>query len=122
MKYENLYDDFIKLFPEDKEYFEQLEEENDIERDTMHLMFGMIVCPFLHKIVEEEPEKAKVAFEFIEQMETCGDDEIANVADVSVIEIIMTDENGGLEKFKEYLGNKTAESVIYMSQFFSFKE
>ena len=59
MKYEELYDGFVSLFPEDKEFFEELERESGVERDTMHFMFGVVVCPFLHKVVEEDSEKAK---------------------------------------------------------------
>ena len=39
MKYEDLYDEFINLFPEDKEFFKRFEEETGAERSIgMHIM------------------------------------------------------------------------------------
>ena len=118
MNYETIYQDFIDLFPDDQKYFEELQKENDVDTDTMYLLFGMVVCPFLHKIVEESDEKAKKAFQFIENMELSNDDEIANLADVGILEVILTDENGGINKFKNYLGEKTMKSVKHLSNFF----
>lgn len=47
MIYKELYDEFITLFPEDKEYFRSKEEETGAEReDGMHVMFGLIICPY----------------------------------------------------------------------------
>lgn len=121
MKYETIYEDFINMFPEDAHYFKKLEKENDVDKETMYLLFGMVICPFLHKVVEEDEEKARKAFHFIEQMESSDDDEIANLADVGILEVIMTDENGGYPKFGKYLGVNTKKSVQWLSQFFAIK-
>ena len=51
MKYESLYDEFVEMFPEDLEHFDELAEESSAEReDGMHIMFGMVVCPFILNI------------------------------------------------------------------------
>ena len=120
MKYEDLYDEFINLFPEDKEFFKKLEEETGAERSIgMHIMFGLVVSPYILRLLEKEPEKAKKAFEFIEKMETSEDDRIANVADVSVLEILITEEDGGIEKIRKYLGPKSLASVSHSAQYFN---
>ena len=120
MKYEDLYDEFINLFPEDKEFFKRLEEETGAERSIgMHIMFGLVVSPYILRLLEKEPEKAKKAFEFIEKMETSEDERIANVADVSVLEILITEEDGGIEKIRKYLGPKSLASVSHSSQYFN---
>ena len=120
MKYEDLYDDFINLFPEDKEFFKKLEEETGAERSIgMHIMFGLVVSPYILRLLEKEPEKAKKAFEFIEKMETSEDERIANVADVSVLEILITEEDGGIEKIRKYLGPKSLASVSHSAQYFN---
>ena len=63
MKYEDLYDEFINLFPEDKEFFKRLEEETGAVRSIgMHIMFGLVVSPYILRLLEKEPEKAKKAF------------------------------------------------------------
>ena len=120
MKYEDLYDEFINLFPEDKEFFKRLEEETGAVRSIgMHIMFGLVVSPYILRLLEKEPEKAKKAFEFIEKMETSEDERIANVADVSVLEILITEEDGGIEKIRKYLGPKSLASVSHSSQYFN---
>ena len=120
MKYEDLYDEFINLFPEDKEFFKRLEEETGAERSIgMHIMFGLVVSPYILRLLEKEPEKAKKAFEFIEKMETSEDERIANVADVSVLEILITEEDGGIEKICKYLGPKSLASVSHSAQYFN---
>ena len=120
MKYEDLYDEFINLFPEDKEFFKRLEEETGAVRSIgMHIMFGLVVSPYILRLLEKEPEKAKKAFEFIEKMETSEDERIANVADVSVLEILITEEDGGIEKIRKYLGPKSLASVTHSAQYFN---
>ena len=62
MKYQDLYDEFIKLFPEDRDFFCEKEKETGAERtDGMHIMFGFIVCPYIIKIATEDPGKAQKA-------------------------------------------------------------
>ena len=119
MRYEELYDEFIKLFPENKGFFLEKEEETGAERsDGMHIMFSFVVCPFLLKIADEDSLKTQRAFDFIEQMELDEDSMVANVAEVTVLENLMTDEKGGLNKFGKFLGKESLSTVKHMSQFF----
>ena len=119
MKYEKLYEDFKSLFPEDNEYFVRLEEETGADEDCgMHVVFGMVVSPYLIMVADENPLKAQKAFVFVEQMEICGDEKIANVAEVSVLEVIMTDENGGMKKLGGFLGNESRKTVEHLAHYF----
>ena len=59
MKYEELYDEFKKLFPEYADYFKAKEEETGAEVEIgMHVVFGMVVCPFIIKMAEDEIGRA----------------------------------------------------------------
>lgn len=119
MIYEELYDEFIKLFPEDKGFFREKEKETGAEMgDGMHIMFSFVVCPFILKIADEDPQKTQRAFDFIEQMELDEDDMVANVAEVTILENVMTDENGGMKKFGKFLGEESLKTVKHLSQFF----
>ena len=63
MKYEELYNDFKKLFPEDSDYF--AEQEKKLGRNSLDLItvvFDSIVSPYLIKLADENPQKAKKAF------------------------------------------------------------
>ena len=123
MRYEELYDDFKALFPENADYFSEQEGKTGADKDDgMHVLFGMIVCPFLISLADKAPEKARKAFEYIEQMLICGDDNIANVAEVSVLEVIMTDEKGGRAKIGKYLGTESLKAVEHLSHYFNIQE
>ena len=120
MKYEDLYDEFTNLFPEDLECFKRFEEETGAERYIgMHIMFGLVVSPYILDLLNKDPEKARRAFEFIEEMETSEDERISNVADVSVLEYLLTDENGGIEKMEPFLGKESLAAVRHMSRYFN---
>lgn len=120
MKYDELYNAFVNLFPEDKEVFDQLKEDADVDEheDGMHIMFGMVVVPYIRKIVSENPAKAKKAFDFLEEMELDDNPDIGNVAEVSVLEALMNDE-GGMNKYMTYIGPESLKAARYMAQFYN---
>ena len=119
MKYQELYDEFIKLFPEDGEFFSRLEEETKADRsDGMHIMFGMVVCPFLFKILEEDSQKTQKAFDFVEKMVSSGDDDIVNVAEVTILENLITEQSKDYLKFSKYLGKESLETINRLSHYF----
>ena len=50
MKYEELYKDFISIFPEDSDFFEEKSRENDAEEsDGMHIMFWCFSNTWFHR-------------------------------------------------------------------------
>ena len=111
MRYEDLYNDFKRLFPEDQAYFEIKEKETAASVDDgMHVVFAMIVVPFLKNIVKESPDKAKKAFEFLEKMETDTDIRIAEIVEFSVLESLMDDDDLK-EKYIRYMGHETCMAV-----------
>ena len=120
MKYDELYDSFVRLFPEDRLVFELLESEADVNEneDGMHIMFGMVIVPYIKRIVNESPAKTKKAFDFVEKMMLDENPEIGNVAEVSILEALITDKEG-IKKYLEYIGPKSLEAARYMSQFYN---
>ena len=120
MKYEDLYDEFINLFPEDHEQFKRLEEKTGAERSIgMHIVFGLVVSPYILSLLEKDHEKAKQAFDFVEKMEISEDERIVNVADVSVLEILITEETCGIEKIRKYLGPESLASVSHTAKYYN---
>ncbi len=122
MKYEELYGEFKKLFPEYADYFKAKEEETGAEVEIgMHVVFGMVVCPFIIKMAEEDPKNAQMAFDFVEQMLTLENSKNSNVAEVTVLEDLMTEDNGGFRKLGRYFGEGSLKSVRHLSQFFDIQ-
>ena len=120
MKYDELYNAFVKRFPEDKEVFDQLKLDADVDEheDGMHIMFGMVVVPYIRKIVGENSAKTNKAFGFLEEMLLDDNPDIGNVAEVSVLEVLMNDE-GGMKKYMVYIGPESLKAARYMSQFYN---
>ncbi len=119
MKYEELYKDFISLFPEDKPFFDELCEQTSAEEtDGMYIMFSFVLVPFLKRIVKESPEKTKRAFDFFEEMEKSGDNDIAGLLEGTVLENILTDETNDFDIYLPYLGKETKEAAHAVARWF----
>ncbi len=119
MKYEDLYSDFISLFPEDMDFFKKREEETGADvADGIHVVFGMVVVPFITKIVKETPDKAKKAFEFFEEMETSGDSQIAEVLEFTVLENLLTEDKGMIPEYAKYFGEETKAAATAVGKWF----
>ena len=122
MKYDELYHTFTNLFPEDRAVFDQLELDADVDEheDGMHIMFGMVIVPYIRRMVNESPSKTKKIFDFLEKMELDENPDIGNVAEVSVLEALMTDE-GGMKNYMDYIGPASLKAARYMSQFYNIE-
>ncbi len=119
MIYNNLYDEFLNLFPEDRDIFEQLEKETKVikSEDGVYVMYDMVVVPYIKKIVDENSEKTKRAFAFFELMEKDADPEVGNVVEVSVLESLISDEDG-FKKYIPFVGKETLKAARRIAQYF----
>ncbi len=119
MKYEDLYTDFLSLFPEDIEYFKKCEEETGATSEVgIHVVFGMVVVPFITKIVKDAPDKAKKAFEFFEEMEKSDDPQIAEVLEFTVLENLLTEDKDMMSEYAKYFGKETKEAAASVGKWF----
>ena len=120
MKYEEIYDEFKKLFPEYADYFKAKEEETGAEVETgMHVVFGMVVVPFVAKIVKESPDKAKKAFDYFEKMETSGDPKIAEVVEFTILENLLTEDKEAVPEYEKYFGEETKVAAKAVGKWFN---
>ncbi|MBQ6264292.1 MAG: hypothetical protein IJK60_02455 [Clostridia bacterium] len=119
MKYEELYKDFISLFPDDKPFFDELCEKNAVdETDGTHIQFAFVVIPFIKRIIKESPEKTKRAFDFFEEMEKTGITDIQEVVDFTVLETLLNDEPYDFDIYVPYLGKETKEAAHAVARWF----
>ena len=121
MEYNRLYDGFIKLFPDDQEVFDTLSSKNSAyEEDGMHIVFGMIVVPYLQSIVLHEPSKAKKAFDYIEEMEKSGDPMIAEVVEFTILEALIDAEDPNIHReCLKYMGEETKAALNNIGKWFN---
>ena len=75
MKYDELYKKFISEFPDDEPAINAIAAENAVDNeDGMHIAFGMVVLPFLSRLVEEnQTAKIEKAFAYFEEMASSDD-------------------------------------------------
>lgn len=119
MKYDTLYDEFIKCFPDDLPRLQEIAECAAVERsDGMHIMFGMVVMPFVIELVESGNEpKLKLAFKFFERMAEADDIRISEVLEFTVLETFISRGKFTLKKCKTYMGKKTLECCLAVERY-----
>lgn len=119
MKYDSLYDEFLRCFPDDAASLNTRAKELSVEpSDGMHIMFGMVVVPFVLTLVEEKNEaKLKTAFHFFERMETSGDAMISEVLEFTVLEDLASQEKNILNCCKSYMEIETLKGCQAVEQY-----
>lgn len=119
MKYETLYEEFTRLFPNDLNRLQKIAENVSAEpSDGMHIMFGMVVIPFIMKLLEHD-DKAKltIAFEFFEKMATDNNPMVSEVLEFTILEDIISRGADVLNKCKPYMKQHTLESCLAVEQY-----
>lgn len=119
MKYDTLYDEFLKSFPEDAAALNARAGEMSVDpSDGMHIMFGMVIVPFILKLVEDKNEiKLKAAFHFFERMQNSGDALIAEVLEFTVLEDLISREKSVLDSCKAYMESETRKACRAVERF-----
>lgn len=105
MKYDELYKTFKEEISEGYSFFEIKEKENLIdETDGMHVVFGMVIVPYILYIVQNNKilEINKV-FSFLENMAICEDIKIKEVLDFTVLEQLVDERQDVLGQCKQYM-------------------
>ena len=110
---DELYKNFVKLFPEDGLFFKKMCKDNAVnENDGMHIMFAFVVVPFLMKIIRESKEKSEVAFDYIEKMEKSENPEIAEVVEFTILETLLSEDRDMYCEYAKFFGNETKKASI----------
>ena len=119
VKYEGLYDEFIQSFPNDLSRLQEIAESTSAEpSDGMHIMFGMVVMPFLMELLENREEtKLKAAFCFFERMAEADDSMISEVLEFTIFEDIISRGKSTLDRCKTYMGQKSLEHCSAVEEY-----
>ena len=119
MKYATLYDKFFSRFPYDAEELKKKAEEASAEpSDGMHVMFGMVVVPFVMELLERGDErKLAVAFDFFEEMAEAENTMISEVLEFTILEDIISRGKVILSQCKRYMKHKTLENCFTVEKY-----
>lgn len=119
MNYDSLYSYFITFVPQYRTWLERkCMECHAEESDGMHIMFGMVVVPFVIELLHAcDTETLKKVFAFFEDMALTSDKEIQEVLEFTVLEGLISAGEGILLQCKTYMGPETMESCISVEQY-----
>lgn len=119
MKYESLYNNFIALFPDDTDFFTNMELETGTDQsDGIHVLFGMVVVPFIvHCLKNNEVDKLKCAFSFFEEMAVSENTLISEVLEFTILEDILSRGGNFTNACKQFMGDKTISSLMHISRY-----
>lgn len=92
MIYNQLYSEFVSLFPECTGTFQRLaQNSNADETDGMHIMFSFVVNPFVLELLKnDDDDRLSKAFDYFEKMASSDSAEITEVLEFTVIENLMS--------------------------------
>ena len=107
MIYNNLYSEFVKLFPECSDTFKRLATEaNADETDGMHIMFSFVIIPFVFNLLnDDDSKKLEKAFDYFEKMASSDSTDITEVLEFTVIENLVSNGKTIYDKAKTYMND-----------------
>lgn len=120
MKYDELYKTFKEEISEGYSFFEIKEKENLIdETDGMHVVFGMVIVPYILYIVQNNKTlEINKVFSFLENMAICEDVKIKEVLDFTVLEQLVDERQDVLGQCKQYMKKNTLEHCEEVEKYF----
>lgn len=120
MKYDELYKTFKEEISEGYSFFEIKEKENLIdETDGMHVVFGMVIVPYILYIVQNNKTlEINKVFSFLENMAICEDIKIKEVLDFTVLEQLVDERQDVLGQCKQYMKKNTLEHCEEVEKYF----
>ncbi len=120
MVYENLYTEFVDMFLDDKTWFEEECQKKAIDdEDGMHIVFGMVVVPYILEKAISYPSKLQLAFDYIEKMESSGDPSIAEVVEFSILENLIGVDETKMRKCVGCMGMETKKAYDDLRKWFN---
>lgn len=127
MKYNSLIEDIFNAIPELREEYSSKAEENLIDEETgVHIVFGMIIVPYLVKLLKmkenyECKEVLRRIFIFFEEMAKSDDVLIQEVLEFTIIESIIDEGKEILSNAYKYMLDETKKSTREVERFFNIK-
>ena len=126
MKYDSLIQDIFKAMPELREEYNSKAEENLIDEETgVHIVFGVIIVPYLVELLKKENDRYKEVikriFIFFEKMAKSDDVLIQEVLEFTIIETLIDEWKEVLSNAYNYMLEETKKSSSAVERFFSIK-
>lgn len=126
MKYDNLVEKILNDIPELKNEYLDKAEDNLIDEATgVHVVFGLIVTPYVVNLLKNDNEVntkiLKKIFVFFEDMAKSEDSLIQEVLEFTVIEGLIEEGKEILSKSYSYMLDETRQSSTLVERFFNIR-
>ena len=119
MKYEELYKNFIDDVPIAKEFCDNKKKEEGLDdTDGMHVVFYLVVYPFIEKVMQNGEEVAiKQVFDFVEKIETSGNTLACEVMEQSIMEYLLAEHRDLVNKYHYLYGEETKKALYDVNRY-----
>lgn len=127
MKYDSLIEDIFDTIPELREEYNSKAENELIDEETgVHIVFGLIIVPYLIELLKSEndqynDEMLKKIFEFLEEMAKSDDVLVQEVLEFTIIERIIDEGKEVLNNAYKFMLDETKKSSIEVEKFFNIR-
>ncbi len=123
MNYDNLFQEFKEKIWEGQDFFEEKAKECFVDdTDGMHVIFGMVVLPYILYVIENQKDKEiKKVFSFLERMALCEKIKVGEVLDFTILEGLIDNEYVPIDVCKAYMGKETLKRCVKIEEYFYLK-
>ncbi|MFC8689071.1 hypothetical protein [Brevibacillus porteri] len=116
MQYDNIIRKLLAAVPQIRPNYE--EEMEWLGEELPHVIFGMVVTPYIIKCLEEHGNSETI-FNFLEEMSLSSDEKVQELVVVSVLELLVT-EREIIEIAKSLMGEQTRQHLKTLERAYGF--
>ena len=124
MNYDNILKMLFKKIPKIEKIYNERKEENLVDENTgKHIVFGLIIVPYIIEEVNKSEDQDLVIkmFEFLEEMSFCEDVKVKEVLDFTVLEQFIDEGKQQLDILKKYMHENVLSSCLEIEKYFILK-
>lgn len=124
MNYENILDILFKKISRIKNIYDEKVQEDLIDNETgKHMIFGLVIVPFIITEVNKKTDVTIVngIFDFLEEMSLCEDVKVRELLDFTILEQFVDEGKEQLDELKKYMRENTLICCLEIEKYFIVK-
>lgn len=119
MNYDNILNVLFDKIPEIKNFYEKKKQEDLVDDDTgKHIVFGLVVTPYILDEVNNNGENVKQIFDFLEDMTFCEDVKVREILDFTILEQFVDEGKKQLDILKNFMHENTLKCCLEIEKYF----
>lgn len=119
MNYENILDLLLNKIPEIRDFYEEKKQENLVDDDSgKHIIFGIVIVPYILAEVNNHGKNVKQIFDFLEEMSLCEDVKVGELLDFTILEQFVDEGEKQLSILKSLMHENVLKCCIEVEKYF----